>query len=45
MKDFAFEETEVVSVQIARGKKAGPYHLMTGQNPVYVFTMQAGEKR
>ena len=43
MKDFAFTETEVVSVQIARGKKAGPYHLMTGQNPVYVFTMQSEE--
>ena len=44
IKDFAFTETEVVSVQIARGKKAGPYHLMAGQNPVYIFTMQAEEK-
>ena len=44
MKDFAFTETEVVSVQVARGKEAGPYHLMTGQNPVYVFTMQSEEK-
>ena len=30
------------SVQIARSRKAGAYQLMTGQNPVYVFTMQAG---
>ena len=44
MKDFAFTEAEAVSVQIARGKKAGPYHLMTGQNPVYIFTMQSEEK-
>ena len=44
IKDFAFTETEIVSVQIARGKKAGPYHLMAGQNPVYIFTMQAEEK-
>ena len=29
---------------LTRGKKAGPYHLMTGQNPVYVFTMQSEEK-
>ena len=43
MKDFAFTEA-AVSVQIARGKKAGPYHLMTGQNPVYIFTMQSEEK-
>ena len=42
MKEFAFADTEVVSVQIARSRKAGAYQLMTGQNPVYVFTMQAG---
>ena len=44
MKDFAFTEAEAVSVQIARGKKTGSYHLMAGQNPVYVFTMQSEEK-
>ncbi len=44
MKDFAFTEAEAVSVQIARGKKAGLYNLMTGQNPVYIFTMQSEEK-
>lgn len=44
MKDFAFIEAEAVSVQIARGKKAGLYNLMTGQNPVYIFTMQSEEK-
>ena len=44
MKDFAFTEAEAVSVQIARGKKAGSYHLMAGQNPVYIFTMQSEEK-
>lgn len=42
MKAFPWTETEVVSMQVARDKKAGPYHLMTGQNPVYIFTMQAG---
>ena len=42
MKKFPFADTEVVSVQIARSRKAGAYQLMTGQNPVYVFTMQAG---
>ena len=44
MKDFDFTEAEAVSVQIARGKKAGSYHLMAGQNPVYIFTMQSEEK-
>ena len=42
-KELAFAETEIVSVTAARGRKVGPYHMMTGQNPVYIFTMQAGE--
>lgn len=40
MKAFSFRETEAVSVTAARSRKAGAYHLMTGQNPVYIFTMQ-----
>lgn len=29
---------EIVQVQIARSRKLGDYHLMTGQNPVYVVS-------
>ena len=43
LKCFAFEETEVVSMSVARSRKAGPYNLMTGQNPIYIFTMQGGK--
>lgn len=43
MKRFNFEETEVVSMSVARNRKAGPYNLMTGQNPIYIFTMQGGK--
>lgn len=39
---FPFAETEVVSLQVARDRKAGSYHLMSGQNPIYIFTMQGG---
>ena len=39
---FPLAETEVVSLQAARGRKAGSYHLMSGQNPIYIFTMQGG---
>jgi precorrin-6Y C5,15-methyltransferase (decarboxylating) len=39
MEDFGFENTEIVSMTVARGKKAGNYHLMSGQNPIYIFTM------
>lgn len=42
MKAFDFTDTEVVSVQTARSRKAGAYNLMNAQNPVYIFTMQAG---
>ena len=40
MKDFSV--CECVSMQVSRGKAAGPYHLMQGQNPVYIFTLQNG---
>ena len=30
------------SLTVARDRKAGSYHLMQGQNPIYIFTMQAG---
>ena len=43
MKHFHFEEAEVVSMSVARNRKAGPYNLMTGQNPIYIFTMQGGK--
>ena len=42
LKEFPWTETEVISIQVAYNKKAGPYHLMTGRNPIYIFTMQAG---
>ena len=31
-------EAEIVSVQTAKAKKAGSYHLMQGQNPVYIIS-------
>ncbi len=42
MKEFRFRETEAVSLSVARDRKAGPYHLMTGLNPITVFTLQGG---
>ena len=40
---FGFELFETVSVQIARSRKAGAYHMMQAQNPVHVFSMRRGE--
>ncbi len=31
-------EAEFVQVQVSKGKTAGPYHMMMGQNPVYVIS-------
>lgn len=45
MTEFDFTETQVVSVNISRDKKLGSYHLMDSQNPIYIFTMQAGGDR
>lgn len=39
-KEFSFTEWEAVSLTAARSRRTGPYHLMGGQNPVYLFTMQ-----
>lgn len=39
---FSFRKVETVSITAARGRKAGPYTLMSGQNPIYIFTMQGG---
>lgn len=45
MKSMDFDQQEAVCVTVSRSLKAGQYHLMTGQNPIYIFTMQrTGEK-
>ena len=42
LHSFGFAETEVVSMSIAKSRKAGRYNLMTGNNPIYIFTLQNG---
>lgn len=36
-------DAEIVSMQTARAKKAGAYHLMEGQNPVYIISFGGQE--
>ena len=38
MQPFRFHEA--VSLSVSRTKKTGPYHLLTAQNPIHIFTMQ-----
>lgn len=40
MKTHAFLTEEVVQVSAAQSQKAGPYHLMKGQNPILLVTLQ-----
>lgn len=43
MRELSWRESEVVCLQVARGAAAGGYHLMRGENPIHIFTLQAGE--
>ena len=38
-------EPEIVSVQVAKARKAGAYHLMQGQNPVYILSFGGNQRR
>lgn len=42
LKALPVTEEEILSVSIARAKGLGSYHLMTGQNPVYIATCRGG---
>lgn len=43
IKEFPSMDADVVCLNAARGRAAGPYHLMTAQNPVYLFTLRRRE--
>ena len=38
VKELPVRETEIISVTVARAKKAGPYHLMMGENPITILS-------
>lgn len=40
IKNQQFAVKEIVQVQISKAKELGSYHMMMGQNPVYIFTLQ-----
>lgn len=37
-------ETEVVQLGVARSKEIGRYHMMMGENPIYIITIQSHTK-
>lgn len=40
-----FKLSDIAEVSVAKPRALGRYHLMTAQNPVYIFTMQHEKKR
>ena len=44
LKELPLIEEEILSVNTARSRKLGAYHLMTGQNPIYIITCRGGEE-
>lgn len=43
LKKLPFGEPDIACITVAKSKKAGPYHMMMGQNPVYVITAEGAE--
>ena len=44
MKTLPVRDVEIVELSVSRGRKVGGYHLMTAQNPVYLFSCQGGQE-
>ena len=44
LKEQALEETEIVQLSVSRAKELGRYHMMMGENPIYIITCQKGER-
>ncbi len=43
MKKYPVKDTEIVAMSVARSKTVGSYHMMLGQNPVYIFSFEGEE--
>ena len=44
VKTLPVRDVEIVEISVSRGRPVGQYHLMTAQNPVYLFSCQGGRK-
>ncbi len=45
MQAFADHPAQILQVQVSKGKKAGSYQMMEGQNPVYIVTFEGEEQK
>lgn len=44
LKELPLIEEEIISVSVARARTLGKYHLMMGQNPIYIITCRGGRE-
>lgn len=40
IRQFQFAESEIVQIGAAKAKELGRYHMMMGENPIYIITCQ-----
>ncbi|MEG2323157.1 MAG: precorrin-6y C5,15-methyltransferase (decarboxylating) subunit CbiE [Anaerovoracaceae bacterium] len=40
LKNSNFDQIDIVQLCVSKGREVGDYHMMTGQNPVYILTGQ-----
>ena len=40
LREYDIEYQEIVQVTVAKARQLGSHHLMMGQNPVYIITLQ-----
>ena len=45
LKEYGFQQREVVQLAASRSKEIGRYHLMMGENPIYIITCQNPKMR
>ena len=44
IRKFDLEDVDIVQLGVARSKSVGRYHMMMGENPIYIITIQAHKK-
>lgn len=45
LEEYPVQNEEIIQMQVNRTKKAGKYHLMQAENPVWICSFAFGEER
>ncbi len=41
IRQFGFQDTDIVQVSLSKSQSVGPYHMMKAENPVYLISMES----